>query len=41
MDRVEYRDIVNVGWLEPGQARFPEGQRYPTSSLPSDHPPAP
>ena len=35
MDRVEYRDIVNVGWLEPGQVRFPEGLRYPTSSLPA------
>jgi len=35
MDRVEYRDIVNVGFLEPGQTRFPEDQRYPTSSYPA------
>ena len=35
MDRVEYRDIVNVGWLEPGQVRFPDDLRYPTSSYPA------
>lgn len=35
MDRVEYRDILNVGWLEPGQVKFPVGLRYPTSSYPA------
>jgi len=35
MDRLEYCDIVNVGWLEPGQVRFPVDQRYPTSTYPA------
>src|SRR5262245_45297681 len=35
MNRDEYRDIVNVGWLEPGQVRFPEDQVYPTSTYPA------
>jgi len=35
MDRVEYRDLVNVGKLDPDMVRFPEGPRYPTSSYPA------
>jgi len=31
----EYRDLVNVGDLAPDQARFPKGQRYPTSDYPA------
>ena len=34
IDETGYREIVNVGALEPGDVRFPVGERYPLSTYP-------
>jgi len=34
IDETGYREIVNVGKLDPGDVRFPAGERYPLSTYP-------